>query len=96
VFAGIERNSLTFEEIIKLSRGLDLVKEIPLRFYKSLKSLSITISNTHVTISRSLDKLLIDNNYLPLHLEFNKSDNITFYNYLKRKILNIIKNIISF
>ena len=69
VFAGVQRDSLTFDEIIKLSQGCSLVKEIPLRFYKSLKSLSITINSTCVTISRSLDKELVDNNYIPLHFQ---------------------------
>jgi hypothetical protein len=68
-FAGIEKNSLTFDEIIKLSRGEKLVKEIPVRFYKSFQTLSISIDSTHVTICRSLDKALINKFYLPLHLE---------------------------
>jgi hypothetical protein len=68
-FAGIEKNSLTFDEIIKLSKGEKLVKEIPVRFYKSFQTLSISIDSTHVTICRSLDKPLINNLYLPLHLE---------------------------
>lgn len=96
VFAGIHRDSLTIDEIVKLSQGFSLVKEIPLRFYKSLRFLSITINSTHLTISRSLDKKLVNNKYLPLHLETLNSDNETFYNYLKRKILNIFKNIIQF
>ena len=93
VFAGIERDSLTFEEIIKLSQGHSLMKEIPLRFYKSLKNLNISIDSTHVTISRSLDKPLINNKYIPLHLNLIPSDtnSNSFYNYLKRKILTIIK-----
>jgi hypothetical protein len=59
VFAGVARDSLNFEEIIKLSQGHNLVLKIPLRFYKSLKNLSITISNTFLTVSRSLDKKII-------------------------------------
>jgi hypothetical protein len=93
VFAGIEIDSLTFSEIIKLSEGYTLTKEIPLRFYKSLKSLSINIDTSHLTISKSLDKPLIDNKYLPLHIELNPQDSEskTFFNYLKRKILVLIK-----
>jgi len=68
-FSGIEKNSLSFDEIIKLSKGNKIVKEIPVRFYKSFQTLSITIDSTHVTISRSLDKPLINNIYLPLHLD---------------------------
>src|SRR5271155_3806077 len=95
VFAGVKRDSLTFEEIIKLSQGETLVKEVPLRFYKSLKTLSVTIDNTHVSISRSIDKPLINNKYIPLNLSSNNSKSDSFFNYLKRKILTIIKKIIN-
>lgn len=61
MFAGVRRDSLTLDEIVNLSKGESLDKEIPLRFYKSLKTLSISIDSTHVTISRSLDKPLIIN-----------------------------------
>jgi hypothetical protein len=90
VFAGVERDSLTFDEIIKLSKGETLVKEVPLRFYKSLKTLSITIDSTHVSISRSLDKPLVNNNYLPLHLDLPLKINNSFLQYLKRKILTLL------
>jgi hypothetical protein len=84
VFAGVSRDSLTFEEIIKLSQGynINITKEISLRFYKSLQKLRITIDSSHVTISRSLDPKLIGNNYLPLHWEFTNSDNKSLYKYL--------------
>jgi len=98
-FAGIEKNSLTFDEIIKLSKGEKLVKEIPLRFYKSFQNLSITIDSTHVTICRSLDKALINNLYLPLHLKSTNIEKNWFLNYLKRKIIkyyNSIKNILQY
>ena len=90
-FAGIEKNSLTFDEIIKLSKGEKLVKEIPLRFYKSFQNLSISIDSTHVTICRSLDKPLINNLYLPLHLESKFLEKNWFLNYLKRKIKKYLK-----
>lgn len=89
VFAGVSRDSVSFEEIIKLSEGSNITKEIPLRFYKSLQNLSVTIDSTQVTISRSLDKRLVDNNYLPMHLELTNSDKKSFYNYLKRKTKKI-------
>jgi len=63
----VSRDSVSFEEIIKFTQGYYITKEIPLRFYKSLQKLRITIDSSHVTISRSLDKQtkLIGNNYLP-------------------------------
>jgi len=97
-FSGIEKNSLTFDEIIKLSQGDQLVKEIPLRFYKSFQSLSITIDSTHVTIRRSLDKPLINNLYLPLHLESTnlEIEKSWFLKYLKRKFKKYIKHLGKF
>ena len=94
VFAGIPRDSVTFEEIIKLSQGETLVKEVPLRFYKSLKTLSVTIDSTHVSINRSIDKPLVNNKYMPLNLNSNNLKSYSFFNYLKRKILSLINKII--
>lgn len=95
-FAGIQKDSLTFEEIIKLAQGSTLIKEIPLRFYKSLKNLSINIDSTHVSITRSLDKLLINNNYIPLNLVLPPKINNSFLQYLKRKILILINSILNY
>jgi hypothetical protein len=97
-FAGIEKDSLTFDEIIKLAPkgGSTLVKEIPLRFYKSLKNLTINIDSTYVSITRSLDKPLINNNYIPIHLESAPIFNISFLLYLKRKVLILINSIINY
>jgi hypothetical protein len=94
-FAGIQRDSLTFEEIIQLSEGSTLIKRIPIRFYKCLKKLNIVIDTTHVSISRSLDKPLINNKYIPLHLNLPRAINNSFLNYLKKKILILIKTIIN-
>ena len=98
VFAGVKRDSLTFEEIIKLSKGESLIKKIDMRFYKSFQNLTITISSTHLTISRSLDKALIDNLYFPLHLDSINLENLGFYKYLKRKLIKyiqVLKNILD-
>jgi hypothetical protein len=98
-FAGIEKNSLTFDEIIKLSKGDKLVKEIPTRFFKSFKTLSINIDSTHVTICRSLDKPLINNLYLPLHLDLvtanlkNEIENTGVLFYLKCKIIKYLQHL---
>jgi hypothetical protein len=98
-FAGIEKNSLTFDEIIKLSKGEKLVKEIPTRFYKSFQTLSISIDSTHVTICRSLEKPLINILYLPLHLDLvtanlkNESDKTGVFCYLKGKIIKYVQHL---
>lgn len=93
VFAGIQRDSLPFDDIVKLSQGFSLVKEIPLRFYKSLINLSIKIDSTHISISRSLDKPLFNNKYLPLHIQLKPQgfEFKTFFDYLQRKFLALLK-----
>ena len=93
VFSGVQKDSITFKEIIKLSKGERLIKEIRLRFYKSLKNLSITISSTKITISRSLDKSLIDNHYLPLHLDSISLENLGFYKYFKIKLQKYLQGL---
>jgi DNA polymerase type B, organellar and viral len=94
-FSGIEKNSLTFDEIIKLARGDQLVKEIPVRFYKSFQTLSVSIDSTKVTIRRTLDKALINNLYIPLHLESTNLENKKswFFNYLKSKFIKYLKHL---
>jgi len=73
-----------------MSKGESLVKEIPLRFYKTFSNLSITIDSTQVTISQSLDKKLIGNHYIPQDLSVNEVGNRWFFTYLKRKILKYL------
>ena len=58
VIAGVPRNSVPFNEIIELNNGKKLVKEIPIRFYKSFNNLNIKINSTHITIQKSNDKQL--------------------------------------
>lgn len=41
MFAGVSKDSFTFEEIIKFTQGYNITKKIPLRFYKSLQKLRI-------------------------------------------------------
>jgi hypothetical protein len=72
VFAGVERDSLTFEEIIKLFKGKKITKQISIRFYKSFNNLNIKISNTHITIQKSYDKELVNNKYIPLSIPCEK------------------------
>lgn len=74
------------EDIIKRSQGYNITKEIPLIFYKSFQSLSITISTAHVTFNRSLNNALINKIYLPLplhlHLDLDsiKLEKVVYYN----------------
>lgn len=96
VFAGVTRNSLSFNEIRDIFNGKIITKDIPIRFYKTFKDLSIAIKSTKVTIKKTNDKLLIDNHYLPINI-FNLNhdlDNRTLFNKLKNKIIKFFKHYI--
>ena len=65
VFAGVPRNCLTFKEIISISKGSRIIRIIKNRFFKSYNSLNITIKDTHLTISKSENKIMKNNIYIP-------------------------------
>jgi DNA polymerase family B len=97
VFAGITRNSLKFEEIVKLFNGLTLYKFVENRFYKSFKNLSISIKSVNVSIKMNSDKKLINNNFIPLNI-FNLNhclDNRSFYLKLRNKLIRLFKHYLN-
>lgn len=67
-FAGVLKNTLSFDDIIKLSKGDKIIREIPIRFFKSLKYLTINIKPTKITIQIKPEKLLVNNMYLPINI----------------------------
>lgn len=94
VFSGVPRNSLTFEEVKSIFEGQVITKEIPNRFYKSFKSLNITIKDTTILVKNTSFKQLINNVYLPPKI-FNGFHN-TFemlFNKFKKLIIKIIKKL---
>jgi hypothetical protein len=52
VFAGVERNTLSFSDIKNLANGGKITRNIDNRFIKSLSNLSININSTKVTITQ--------------------------------------------
>ena len=76
VFAGIPRDSLTYEQIVELSEGKTLESTSKLRFYKSFSSLNIKIKEISVKIKRSNDKKLVGNKYMPTHVNVRSRDSI--------------------
>ena len=78
-FAGVPKNTISFEEIIKIHNGETVIKYLPARFYKSFKDFTLTVkSNVKVSLYRSNDKLLKDNLYIPLILNNNVEKSQTF------------------
>jgi len=91
LFAGVPRDSLTFKEVKFIFEGDKIKKNIPLRFYKSFKDLSIKIkSDLEMILTRSNDKKLVNNQYIPININNLNQDNNTLYNKLKNKILKLL------
>lgn len=97
VFAGIKRNSLTFNEIKSIFNGSILIKEIPSRFYKSFNNLNITIKSAKVSIRMNNEKELINNIYIPKNINnlYHDLDNRSLFNKLKNRIIKLLKKYIN-
>lgn len=88
VFAGVERDSLTFEQVESIALGNELKVNTGSRFYKTFYNLNIRITDSFTTVSKSNSKELIDNNYIPIHIE-NKT--VTTFNTFKLIFNKIVK-----
>ena len=92
VFAGVPRNSLTFNEIKAVFNGETITINVDNRFFKSINNLSITIKNIKISIKNTNDKVKINNEYLPILV--NSGFNNTFetlFNKFKNLIIKTIK-----
>jgi hypothetical protein len=96
-FAGVPKNSLTFNEIIKLFNGDILIKLIPIRFFKSIINLEINIKPTKITIKKNSNKKLLNNIYLPINIfNLNNSlDNRSKFIKISNKIYLMLKYILN-
>ena len=56
VFAGVKRDSLSFNEVKDIVKGKTLNIDIKTRFYKSIKNLNINIQPAKLTVSFNPDK----------------------------------------
>ena len=82
IFSGIERNSLSWNEIEQIANGFTVIKQSSVRFFKNLISLNITIKNSlETSIVFNPRKKLINNLYQPMKI--NNKILITFNYYLK-------------
>lgn len=73
VFAGVTRDSLTYEQIVSMLNGAELTVQNKDRFFKSLNKLTIQIKSTQTTIKQNNDKKLVNNEYIPLYIYYDKS-----------------------
>ena len=70
VWAGITRNSLSFKDLLHLFSGRIIQRIVNNRFFKSLQNLNISIKNVKLTISYKPHKKLLNNNYLPIYINY--------------------------
>lgn len=68
VFSGIKRNSLTFEQFERMSKGEILDTVQPDTFSRNFARLTLKIVNRNVKIQRSYSKVLVGNDYLAKHI----------------------------
>lgn len=90
IFSGIERNSLTWNEIEQIAKGFTIVKTTPIRFFKNFNNLNIIIKNQLKTsVIFQPRKKIVNNEYLPMIINIKLFTKIHYY-------LKIIKNRIIF
>ena len=99
VFSGVERNSLTFNEIESIAKGNIILKTISNRFYKDFKSLNISISTSSLSIKFDTFKTLKDNFYYPIKVHISLRNRFSFYERLiisrVRSLINKFKSLIE-
>ena len=91
-FAGVTKNSISFNEIEDIHNGKTIIKPAPLRFYKSLKDLSIVVkSDTLLELKRTNEKTLNNNDYKPKHINTIDYKGLNIFEFIKNKIIKILK-----
>ena len=98
VFAGVTRNSISFEDVKRIFNGGVFIHKGVLRFFKSFKDLNITIKHVDISVSKNSGKLLINNVFIPMEIiNLNHElDNRPLYLKLKNLILKNLKLLHSF
>lgn len=91
-FSGIERNSLTWNEIEQIANGFTIVKDSPIRFFKNFNTLNIKIQkNLKISIVFNTRKTLLKNFYKPIKINIKI---LIIFNYylkiIKYRIINLI------
>jgi hypothetical protein len=66
VFSGIDRDSLTFDEVRNIFNGVVLTKTSKERFVKTFKTLQIKVITINISINFNPFKELLDNVYQPV------------------------------
>jgi hypothetical protein len=93
VFSGVERNSLTWDEIKQIADGFTVLKTSTIRFFKNFNSLNIIIKNNmKISIEFNVRKSLISNRYLPIKINIKFLITLNYYlKIIRNKIIYFIK-----
>jgi hypothetical protein len=97
VFAGVKRNSLSFNTVSSIFNGETIIIKNSSRFYRSFKDLVIKIKPSKIAIQMNHDKKLVNNKYIPLNI-YNLNhdlDNRSLFTRLKNRINRFIKKFIN-
>ena len=91
-FSGIERNSLSWNEIEQIANGFTVVKETPIRFFKIFNTLNIIIKNSLKTsITFKTRKILYNNFYKPININIKFLIIFSYYlKIIKYRIISLI------
>jgi hypothetical protein len=93
VFAGVARNTLSFQEIKEIFNGKTIERNLNVRFYKSFSSLDVNIKPAKLSIKMNNKKTLIGNKYIPFHIKNlnHNLDNRSLVTKLINKLLSLLK-----
>jgi hypothetical protein len=89
VFAGVKRNSLTWRDILNISKGEILNVATGIRFYKNFDKLNISIRENITRVQINHEKTLLNNVYHPIHISTTSPSNpVVFYMSRMIKLIN--------
>ena len=69
MFAGVKRNSLSYDQIIQLLNGGEIKVTNKDRFFRSMTSFNVKIKDSVGIIKQNADKELVNNEYIPKHVQ---------------------------
>jgi hypothetical protein len=92
VFSGVERNSLTWNEIELIAKGITITKPSSAKFYKNISSLNIQIKHDlNTSIEFNPRKIINNNKYSPIKINIKFLITIDYYlKLLRNKIIHLI------
>lgn len=91
-FSGIERNSLTWNQIEQIANGFTIIKLSPIRFFKNFNTLNIIIKNSlNTSIVFNPRKRILNNFYKPMKINIEILITFNFYlKIIKYRIVSLI------